>query len=136
MKTRGLAFAGVLIGMVFSAVAAEGPGAERQYYELRVYTTQNEKQQGEINSYWEKAAVPAYRRAGTGPIGVFTETKESETNRIYVLIPYDSISSFEGIAARLAADRTYQEAAAEFMNRSKNYVPYKRFDSSEAAVDF
>ena len=112
----------------FSAGAAEEAG--RQYYELRIYTTQNEKQQGEINEYWEKAAIPAYRRAGIGPVGVFTETKDSETNRIYVLIPYGSIGAFEGMAARLAGDAAYQEAAAEFMNRSKNDAPYQRFDRS------
>src|SRR5688572_33201578 len=117
MKTPGLGFSFVLMGMIFSAGAAEG--TDRQCYELRVYTTESEKQQGEINSYWEKAAIPAYRRAGTGPIGVFTEVKDSETNRVYVLIPYNSMSSFEGTAVRLAADEAYREAAAEFMNRSK-----------------
>src|SRR5688572_7988491 len=107
MKTLGLALAWVLTALIFSAGAAEG--AERQYYELRVYATQNEKQQGEINGYWEKAAIPAYHRAGIGPIGVFTETKDSETNRIYVLIPFDSMGAFEGMAARLAGDAAYQE---------------------------
>jgi hypothetical protein len=130
MNTRGLGLACVLMALIFSAGAAEGPGTDRQYYELRVYATQNEKQQGEINGYWEKAAIPAYQRAGIGPIGVFTETKDSETNRIYVLIPYGSMGAFEGMAARLAGDAAYQEAAAEFMNRSKNDAPYKRFDSS------
>jgi hypothetical protein len=130
MNTRGLGFALVLMAMICSVSAAEGPGADRQYYELRIYTTQNEKQQGEINGYWEKAAIPAYRRAGAGPIGVFTEEKDSETNRVYVLIPYDSVGAFEGMAARLAADAAYQEAAGAFMNRSKNDAPYKRFDSS------
>src|SRR6185503_20493202 len=110
MRMRGLGFALVLTALVFSAGAAEEPGAGRQYYELRVYTTQNEKQQGEINRYWEKAAIPAYRRAGTGPIGVFTETKDSETNRVYVLIPYDSMASLEGISVRLAGDAAYKEA--------------------------
>jgi hypothetical protein len=77
-----------------------------------------------------EAAIPAYRRAGIGPVGVFTETKDSETNRIYVLIPYGSIGAFEGMSARLAGDSAYQEAAAEFMNRSKNDAPYQRFDRS------
>ena len=117
-----------LTALIFSARAAEEAG--RQYYELRIYTTQNEKQQGEINEYWEKTAIPAYRRAGIGPVGVFTETKDSETNRIYVLIPYGSIGAFEGMAARLAGDPAYQETAAEFMNRSKNDAPYQRFDRS------
>jgi hypothetical protein len=130
MKMRELVLVGSFIAWVFSAVAAEGPDKDRQYYELRVYTTQNAKQQEEINGYWEKAAVPAYNRAGIKPIGVFTQIQDSPTNSIYVLIPYDSIGGFEGIAARLAEDKDYQEAAVEYMNRSKSDAPYKRFDSS------
>lgn len=112
----------------FSAGAAEG--TDRQIYELRVYTTQNQKQQEEVNAYWEKAAIPAYNRAGIKTIGVFTELQDSATNRVFVLVPYDSIAMFEGIPARLAGDQAYQQAAAGFMNRSRDDAPYKRFDSS------
>ncbi len=131
MKVRSLLLILSLSMMVFVARAADSAAAgTRQYYELRVYTTQNEKQQGEVNAYWEKAAVPAYNRAGVKSIGVFTELQESATNKIYVLIPYDSLAGFEGISAKLAADTTYQTAAADFMNRSKSDAPYARLDTS------
>jgi hypothetical protein len=104
--------------------------ADRQYYELRVYTTQNENQRLLIDNYWQKAAIPAYNRAGLQPIGVFTEAQESPTNKIYVLIPFDSLSSFESLPARLAADTTYQTDSADFMNRTKANAPYTRMDIS------
>ena len=115
-----------VVGIVSVCHAAEN----RQYYELRVYTTKDQEQQSLINNYWQKAAIPAYNRAGIKPIGVFTENKETPTNRIYVLIPFNSLGVFESLPDRLAADSEYQTAAADFMNRAKNNAPYARMDTS------
>lgn len=79
-----------------------------QYYELRIYTTQSAEQQQQVNDYWQNAAVPAYNRLGIQPIGVFTEQQDSATNKIYVLIPCDSLDIFAAIPANLAADTNYQ----------------------------
>src|SRR4051812_11944590 len=74
------------------AVAAEN--GSRQYYELRIYTTKSEKQQNLVSDYWQKAAVTAYNRMGIKPIGVFTELEDSPTNRVFVLIPFNSLEAF------------------------------------------
>ena len=127
MKSRiySLLFAFVLI---LSTTAADNAG--RQYYELRVYTTKSEKQQNQISDYWQNAAVPAYNRMGVKPIGVFTELEDSPTNKIYVVIPFDSLDAFAQVASKLAADSTYQKDAEEFMSVPKNDPAYVRFDSS------
>jgi hypothetical protein len=65
-----------------------------QYYELRTYLTKSADQQQRINDYWQNAAIPAYNRMGIQPVGVFTEIQDSATNRIYVLIPCDSLEIF------------------------------------------
>jgi hypothetical protein len=115
------------IALVLSAPAADDG---RQYYELRVYTTKSEKQQKQIIDYWQNAAVPAYNRVGAKPIGVFTPVEDSPTNKIYVLIPFDSINAVAEAQTKLAADATYQKAAEEFMSVPKNDPAYIRFDSS------
>lgn len=102
----------------------------RQYYELRVYATDSTNQQQRINEYWQSAAVPAYNRLGIHPIGVFTELQDSPTNHIYVLIPSDSLATFAGIPAKLAADATYQQAAADFLNAPKSDPAYTGYQSS------
>src|SRR5271163_630717 len=79
-----------------------------QYYELRTYLTQSQDQQNRINDYWQDAAVPAYNRMGIQPIGVFTELQDSPKNKIYVLIPYDSLDVFASVPAKLASDTVYQ----------------------------
>jgi NIPSNAP len=101
-----------------------------QYYELRVYTTESEAQQQRINNYWQNAAIPAYNRIGIQPVGVFTGLQDSATNKIYVLIPCDSLEDLAAIPAKLAADPDYQKVAAEFLNAPKSNPAYARFESS------
>jgi len=124
MSLRNL-FLAVLFFVNASQAAESG-----QYYELRVYTTKSEQQQQLINDYWKDAGVPAYNRMGAQPIGVFTELQDSPTNKIYVLIPFDSLEAFAGAAAKLAEDSAYQKASESFMSLPKTNAPYERFDSS------
>jgi hypothetical protein len=67
---------------------------------------------------------------GIQPIGVFTELQDSPTNKVYVLIPCDSLEIFEAIPARLAADADYQAAAAAYMALPKSNPAYERNESS------
>ncbi len=117
-----------MIGNPSRAIAADSE--KPQYYELRVYTTKSADQQQRINDYWQNAAVPAYNRMGIQPIGVFTELKDSETNKIYVIIPCDSLEIFAAIPEKLESDTNYQQAAAEFLSASKANSAYERIESS------
>jgi len=101
-----------------------------QYYELRIYSTQSAEQQQRVNDYWQKAAIPAYNRAGVQPVGVFTELHDSATNKIYVLLPFNSVADFAAMSAKLAADADYQQSAAGFLNAPKSNPAYARFESS------
>jgi len=97
---------------------------------LRIYSTKSAGQQQRINNYWQSAAVPAYNRMGIQPVGVFTGEQDSATNKIYVLIPCDSLEVFATIPAKLGADADYQKAAAEFLNAPKTNAAYERIESS------
>lgn len=122
----------LLLAIVAFMIGGARPAraAEAQYYELRVYSTQSEVQQQRVDDYWQNAAIPAYRRMGIGPIGVFTEQGVSPTNRVYVLIPCDSLKIFGQIPGRLATDGKYQAAAAEFLDATKTNAAYERMESS------
>ncbi len=88
------------IAMVLAAIpsgAFAADSGQPQYYELRVYTSKSQDQQKLVSDYWQNAAVPAYNRTGIQPIGVFTELEDSPTNKIYVLIPFDSLDAFAAI---------------------------------------
>lgn len=115
-----------------NALAADLAG--RTYFELRIYTTQSDAQQKRINDYWQKAAVPAYNRAGISSIGVFAEAKESTNSKVYVLIPFPSPSAYAEMPAKLAVDTAYLSAGAEYLNTAKSDPAYTRFESSMLAA--
>lgn len=110
--------------------AADASSDKPQYFELRTYTTKSENQQQRIDAFWREAAVPAYRRLGYGPIGVFTENTASPTNRVYVLIAHDSLEALATIPAKLAADTEYQKAGASFLDTARTNAAYVRMESS------
>ena len=121
---------GALMGLVLSPCQTNAADDGRQYYELRIYKTKSEQQQLRINEYWQRAAVPAYNRLGVQPVGVFTESQESPTNNIYVVVPFDSLAAFERIPDKLAADVAYQNIAADFLAASKTNAAYEGMESS------
>jgi hypothetical protein len=120
--------AACLIGIDTGALAADA--GQPQYFELRVYSTKSDQQQKLVSDYWQNAAVPAYNRMGIQPIGVFTELEDSPTNKIYVLIPCDSLEVFGAIPGRLAADAAYEAAASSYMALPKSSPAYERIESS------
>src|ERR1035438_8242176 len=126
-------FAPLLAAVVIGGNATRAFAAEadkNQYFEVRIYSTTNDVQRQRVNDYWQNAAIPAYNRMGIQPIGVFTESEDSATNKIYVLVPCDSLEIFGAIPAKLAADADYQKAAAEFLSAPKTNAAYERFESS------
>ena len=123
-----------LVLFILAALTTQAADNARQYYELRTYTTKSEQQQKLITDYWQHAAVPAYNRLGIQPIGVFTELEDSPTNKIYVLIPFDSADAFAKIETKLAADTAYQKAAETFMAVPKNDPAYVRFETALLAA--
>jgi hypothetical protein len=127
---RSVLLIGVIALSGLSVRAADADSAKAQYYEFRVYTTQSEQQQQWVADYWQKAAIPAYNKMGIQPVGVFTELKASPTNKIYVLIPFDTLETFAAIPARLAANADYQAASTDFMSHPKSSPAYERIESS------
>jgi hypothetical protein len=116
-----------LVSMPSPAAADED---QPQYYELRTYLTQSTNQQQRVNDYWQNAAIPAYNRMGIQPVGVFTEIEDSPTNRIFVLIPCDSLEIFGAIPEKLATDTVYEQAAVGFLDAPKSDPAYVSFSSS------
>lgn len=123
-----LAVGTLIVGGPANARAADADA--RQYYEVRIYSTASDEQRQRVNDYWQNAAIPAYNRQGIRPVGVFTEQEATATNKIYVLIPCDSLEVFGAIPAKLAADAEYQKAAADFLGAPKTNAAYERYEST------
>ena len=117
-------------GVAAKAAAANSDAAatNRQYYELRVYRLKSAEAQSLLDSYLEKAAVPAWNRLGATPVGAFTEI-DAKDAAVYVVIPYPSIEVFTSAVARLEGDSEYQKAGADYLGSPKSNPAFDRIDS-------
>ena len=114
------------------STAAGGAGAEHkpaEYYEVRVYSLPADRQAA-LDKYLSKAYLPALKRYGLGPVGVFVEKADKGPVKVYVLVVHPSASSAATLPARLDADETYRKAAAEYLAARPDRPAYERINSS------
>jgi hypothetical protein len=113
------------------AVGAEGDrsGRQQEYYELRVYRTNDADKKKRVDSYLESALVPALGRMGLDRIGVFANMDEPDDHSIYVLIPYSTLDRFSAVNPTLLADDKYQAAAKEHFAVPKDDPVFTRIQS-------
>src|SRR5438270_3066510 len=96
MKRREFFKASVAASAVIScsagaATAAERPrGGKQEYYELRAYRLKAGADNEMLESYLEKALVPALNRLKVKPVGVFREEEPKEGDKIWMLMAYPS----------------------------------------------
>jgi hypothetical protein len=122
-----------------SVSAAESAGgAGREYYELRAYRLKSGASHELLDNYLEKAAVPAWNRLGSKPVGVFVQqertgppapTEIRDPSSVLVLIPYPSVESFTSAGPRLNQDTEYLKAGAEYLQTPKSNPAFERIDS-------
>jgi hypothetical protein len=97
------------------AAAAGQADAKREVYELRLFQMTAGEMVKKADDYFQNALIPALRRAGTGPVGVFIESSKAESPTIYVLIPHPGWKSVAAVAKALQIDAGYQRAGAGFL---------------------
>jgi hypothetical protein len=135
MKRRTFLQSSVTQGIIASATltgfsnAASAAGSTREYYKLSTYTL-NAAKKPVLDTYLGKAFIPALRRAGIGPVGVFSETLPDGKLAVYVLIVLKAADEAATLSARLAADAEYQKAAADYLAAPASDPVYERIESS------
>jgi hypothetical protein len=120
-----------------AALAAQGQGGGMggvdrtpEYYELRRYHLRRGPAQQVMDSYLRQAALPAWQRAGAGPIGVFSVMIGPDSPSFYVVIPHKSLDAFASLPARLAADAEYQKTGAPYLDVAATEPAFVRIESS------
>lgn len=104
-----------------------------EYYELRTYTLRAAKQPL-LDGYLSKAFIPAVKRLGSGPVGVFVEKLETGEVKVFMLIVHASAEQFATLSARLAADAEHRRAGAEYLAAVAADPVYSRIESSLLAA--
>lgn len=139
MKRRSFVKATLLTGSLSSLVTSKSVASEnaadtkrpqQEFYELSVYTLKNEAQQKLVEDYFKNAAIPAFNRLGCKNIGVFLELKPVGYTKLYVIIPFKSLSEFLNVQDKLEQDKVYNEMAKDYLNAPAAEPAYERIESS------
>ncbi len=123
-------------GSMPNLAAAEPRG--RQFYELRIYHFASPAKQEGYEQFLSQSAIPAFNRAGVGPVGVFKLLAvdnpgmklTTDSTDLYVLLPHDSMESVIGLEGRLAADLALQTSGQTALNAPKSDPAYTRYEST------
>jgi hypothetical protein len=138
MKRR--TFVQASLASICSATASQSLAADAKlqtadFYELRVYRLKADKQKM-LDEYLSKAFIPALKRFGIGPVGVFVEPAGKGDVNVHVLIVYRSPELATSLNARLFADEEHRRAGADYLAAKANDPVYLRIESSLlAAID-
>lgn len=98
----------------------------RQYLELITYHTRVGEARDRVAEFYRTVALPAYRRLGIGPIGVFTTLFGPNDPSLHVLAPHDTLESAITIQSRLLAEPTYRTEGAAFLDAPLSDPAYVR----------
>ncbi|NNF19099.1 MAG: NIPSNAP family containing protein, partial [Flavobacteriaceae bacterium] len=92
----------------------------QQFYFLKDYSYSNPDQEGLIDFYMEEALIPALKRNGISPIGVFKnhpkELTSDSLSHFYVHYPLRSLDQIAMLDDALQQDELYQKTAAPFLD--------------------
>jgi hypothetical protein len=112
-----------------ASAAAQEP-ARNAFFELRYYQMRNTRnnQVRRTTDFLSKAYVPAARRAGIKPVGIFSATIAPEAPFLMVVSGYPSLAAMQTSLEKLAADAGYQKSLAEYSSGPE--LGYSRVESS------
>ncbi len=114
-----------------SVGALSAAGGDRQFTEVRTYHLADADDMAALDAYMENALLPALKRQGIGPVGVFSKAAENEDQspNLYVVIPFDSLEQFAAMQEKLDADRVYQTAASGYFAATQEDPRFLRIES-------
>ncbi|MBP6180583.1 NIPSNAP family protein [Flavobacterium sp.] len=103
----------------------------REFYQLKTYILNTDQQVKTTDKFLKEAYLPGLKKLGIKNIGVF-KLRPNATDtlkKIIVLIPFSSLSQFLGLEDKLAKDKTYLAAGADYLNATYKQAPYARIES-------
>lgn len=143
LKTSLVASASAALATQADAANASA-AAGRDYYDLRCYRLKPDTRlkapvtRDRLDSYLEKALIPALDRRGVKNVGVFSEleinraektSKPKADSPVWVLITHTSMDSLVGVNAELNEDPAVLKAGAGYLDTPKLEPAFERVDS-------
>ncbi|MFB9844971.1 NIPSNAP family protein [Mucilaginibacter ginsenosidivorans] len=130
MKTRYIKLLSiswlVVLGLAFT-VNAQTP---RYYYQIKVYHLKTQAQEDRLDNYFKNAYLPALHRAHITNVGVFKPVEQDTAEKkIYILIPYSTMTALENTDNNLLKDKKYLADGKDYIDVPFNDAPYNRIET-------
>jgi hypothetical protein len=129
-------FVGASVATLCSAAtgsSADPNPSTPDLYEVRTYALKPAKHPI-LDEYLSKAYLPALKRLGIGPVGVFVGPPEKDVLKVYVLVVHKTADTVASLPAKLAADGEYRKAADAYLAAKPDDPVYLRIESSLLAA--
>ena len=88
----------------FVCFAGCSKATSRDFYQIKIYSIENEIQEQRMDQYLEKAYLPALHRAGISKVGVFKPIEEDE-NRDKLILVWIPFKSLDGKQEKVGEDQ-------------------------------
>ncbi|HEV2392572.1 MAG TPA: NIPSNAP family protein [Verrucomicrobiae bacterium] len=127
-----------LAGLGAAGLSASAAGKKKEYYELRAYHLKSGASHDLLDGYLQNLVIPTLNKAGSKPIGVFTQqerngnpanTEARDPDTVFVLIPYPSLEAFAKATRALSEQIQAQEASSQYLGAPKDNPSFDRIDS-------
>ncbi len=99
---------------------------QRQYIEMIQYHTNIGPRKSRVADFYRDAALPAYKRLGIAPIGVFSPLYGPNDPSLYILVPHQNIETALRGSTLLLDDEEFRRSGASFLNSSLDDPSYVR----------
>ncbi len=116
--------------IVFSLLSFISVNAQNQVYELRTYEIEFFVPAEILHNYFENALIPALGRQGVNDVGAFEEASETLPKKIFLLIPYENLQSYQAVNEAFVSDSQYQKEARPYLTASEEAMPFKEISIS------
>ena len=121
----------LLIVSFFSIIGFLNAQQKQEFYEIKVYHFDSKEQENILDTYFEKAFVPAAHKAGVKSVGIFKPIANDTAmdKRIYIILPFASAEQMINLPSQLEKNTAYMSAGADYINAPYTAPPYTRFES-------
>ncbi|MBM1106227.1 NIPSNAP family protein [Aurantibacter crassamenti] len=128
MKSTKKIFRIFLIIMLTTVSNSYAQDAQREFYQLKIYSFDNAEQIKATDTYLENAYLPALKEIGISSIGVFKE-RDSVISKTYVLIPFNSMDDFLSLNSKLDANALHTTKGSAYLQAPHDKPTYQRIES-------
>lgn len=104
--------------------------SQNEVYEFRVYELNLLKPNDIVHKYLENALIPALNRQGIMNIGAFEETGDALPKKVYLLIAYPDMVTYQKVTDNLKQDEDFKKASKDYNNTPPDIFPYHRVETS------